>query len=495
MTSCIPGTRSRRAAIVRLLCAWAIVAQAGPSFAQEMVVPDQFNSSDAVISDGAMLPGPSDGTMLQAPGNASMPSEYSSGDYNPGDYGSYDAANYYGGGYCGGDNCGSSCNGNMPCDNCPPCQPPCNHHRCCSGWFGVEYLNWRLEGNRLPPLITAGPSNQPLTDVAQLDDPNTEILVGREAVNDEWRDGLRFFGGFWFDCCHTCGIGADYFELGDDDFVFTSPQDPSIIVGRPFFNTETGLDDVELVSVPNELDGTATVRSTDDFKGAGLTINRCLWRCCDPCCPDSASGLTLLSGYRYYKYESNLSITEALTILPGTTTPLVPGTTIDLQDSFRTRNEFNGGEIGMQCYKKHCCWWIDGMAKLALGSQRRTVTVDGDTFVDVPGGGTAVSDGGLLTSEITNIGRFRDSDFVVIPEFRVGVGAMITCHCSVRGGYNLIYWGDVARAASHLPPDLEVDPRNLPPIQPGGGPEPIFPGIRGSELVVHGIDASVQVQW
>jgi hypothetical protein len=83
----------------------------------------------------------------------------------------------------------------------------------------------------------------------------------------------------------------------------------------------------------------------------------------------------------------------------------------------------------------------------------------------------------------------------VIPEFRVGVGAMITCHCSVRGGYNLIYWGDVARAASHLPPDLEVDPRNLPPIQPGGGPEPIFPGIRGSELVVHGIDASVQVQW
>ena len=85
-----------------------------------------------------------------------------------------------------------------------------------------------------------------------------------------------------------------------------------------------------------------------------------------------------------------------------------------------------------------------------------------------------------MTSEITNIGRYDDSDFVVIPEFRLGIGACITKWMSVRAGYNCILWSDVARAASHLPPGLEVDPRNLPPIQPGGGPEPEFPGIRGS---------------
>jgi hypothetical protein len=382
----------------------------------------------------------------------------------------------------------------MPYDDCPPCDPG-RPAIVCTGWFGAEYIKWRLDGNRLPPLVTAGPSYLPLNEVAQLDDPNTIILSGDETVHDDWRDGYRIFGGFWFDCCHTCGIGVDYFDLGDDEYNFLSPQDPAFVTGRPFYNTETGEDDLELVSVPNELDGTAEVRASDDFKGAGITINRTLWRHCDPCRPGHTAGLTLLSGYRHYKYDSNLGITEQLIVLPGTTSPLVPGTYFLVEDGFRACNEFNGGEIGMQAYKTHCWWWFDGIAKLAIGSNRRTVTVDGLTFVDVPGGGTALAQGGLLTSEVTNIGRYRDTEFAVIPELRLGLGACVTKFCSVRAGYNCILWGDVARAGSHLPPDLQVDPRNIPPVQAGGGPEPEFPGIRGSQLVAHGLDASVMFQW
>jgi hypothetical protein len=58
-------------------------------------------------------------------------------------------------------------------------------------------------------------------------------------------------------------------------------------------------------------------------------------------------------------------------------------------------------------------------------------------------------------------------------------------------GYNVIIWNDVARAASHLPPGLQVDPRNLPPVQAGGGSEPEFPGIKGSQLLAHGLDLGV----
>jgi hypothetical protein len=182
-------------------------------------------------------------------------------------------------------------------------------------------------------------------------------------------------------------------------------------------------------------------------------------------------------------------------VLPGTTTPLVPGTTFFVQDEFRTQNVFNGAEIGLQGYRTHRWFWVDGMAKLALGAQRTTVTVDGVTAINVPGGGSAVNEGGLLTSEVTNIGRYRDTDFVVIPEFRLGVGACVSQHVSVRAGYNCIIWGNAARAADHLPPGLAVDPRNLPPVQAGGGPEPEFPGISGSSLVAHGLDASVMFQW
>jgi len=454
MTSCLIGSRSRRAAALSLLCACAFVGQAKLANAQEIIVGDQPSWGDAVVSDG-------------------------------GCYGGCDG--YCSDGYCGCDNyCG-----------CDECQPGCNDSQCClcPGWFSAEYILWRLDGSkRLPPLVTASPSSVPIADAAQLDEPGTFILAGDEKVNNDWRSGYRFSGGFWLDCCQTCGIGADYFELGDDDFNFLSPQDSSIITGRPFFNTQTGQDDAELVSVPNELDGTANVRSTDSFRGAGLTLNKSLWRCCDPCC-GTAAGLTMIGGYRFYEYDTNLSITENLTVLPGTTAPLVPGTTFFVQDRFRTHNEFNGGEMGLQGYKKRCCWWVDGMAKVAMGNQHRTVRVNGTTIVDVPNGGVAIAEGGLLTSSQTNIGRYDDNDFVVIPEFRLGLGACVTKRIAVRAGYNCIIWSDVARAGSHLPPGLEVDPRNLPPVQQGGGSEPEFPGVRGSQLIAHGLDASVLIQW
>ncbi|HEY4233858.1 MAG TPA: BBP7 family outer membrane beta-barrel protein, partial [Lacipirellulaceae bacterium] len=251
----------------------------------------------------------------------------------------------------------------------------------------------------------------------------------------------------------------------------------------------------QLISAPNELDGTAEVKSSDSFQGAGVTMNRCLRRWCDPCCGETAAEVSLLGGYRFYKYDSNLSVGEDLTVLPGTLTPLVPGTTFELQDSFRTRNEFNGGEVGLQAYSWRHWWWVDGMAKLAMGMQQRSVTIDGETTIDVPGGGTFTGAGGLLTAESTNIGNYDDANFVLIPEFRLGAGAKITPWLAVHVGYNLILWDDVARAGSSLPSDLGVDGRNLPPPQAGGGAAPEFPGIRGSQLVAHGLDAGAMCQW
>ncbi|MCC7476491.1 MAG: BBP7 family outer membrane beta-barrel protein [Pirellulales bacterium] len=440
-----------------VLSACGFVSQACKLLAQEVVVGDSGGTATGATMEGAVI---------------------SDGGWEGGDGGCY--------GGCDGTS--------TDCMSCDTCAPACSQ-RCCSGWFGAEYLYWRLDGNRLPPLITASSANVPLDEAAQLDEPGTQILCGDESVNDGWRSGYRFFGGFWLDCCQTCGIGADYFDIGDDDYNYLSPQDSSIIVGRPFDNTESGGDDAELVSVPDELDGSGHVNSSDSFQGGGVSFNKALWRCCDPCCPGISSGVTLLGGYRYYQYESNLSVTENLTVLENTSTQLVPGTTFYVHDHFRTENEFHGTDIGLQVYKQRCWWWTDGMAKVAMGNQHRSVWVSGTTITSVPDSGTSVEQGGLLTSGATNIGRYDDDDFVVIPEFRVGLGMCVTKCISVRAGYNLIYWGDVARAADHLPPGLQVDPRNLPPVTSGGGNEPAFPGIRSSELVAHGLDASVQFQW
>lgn len=437
------GSRSRRAAAFGLLCACAVLARGASALAEEMMVSDGGCSGNSCDCYGAC------------------------------------------------DSC-STCNSCNSCDSCG-----CGGSDCCSGWFGAEYLGWRLEGNRIPALVTRGPLDDYPGTAGQLGQPATVILSGHEEVNDGYRSGYRLFGGFWLDCCHSWGIGADYFDAGNDNYNYTSPDPGSqgdYITGRPFFNTETGLPDVELVAVPGELAGTAQVRSDDNLQGAGITLNHCLWRCCDPC-SGNGSGVSLLGGYRYYKYDTNLSITERLEVLEGTQTQLVPGTTFFVQDRFRTENEFNGGEIGLQGYKKRCWWWVDGMAKLGIGTNTRTVRIDGTTIVSVPDDDTTVNRGGLLTSELTNIGRYSSSDFALIPEFRLGVGACLTRCVSVRAGYNVILWNDVVRAGSELPAGLAVDPRNLPPTSDGGGSDPAFPGFRGSQLIAHGLDASVQIQW
>ena len=202
-----------------------------------------------------------------------------------------------------------------------------------------------------------------------------------------------------------------------------------------------------------------------------------------------------MGGYRYYNYDSQLAITENLTVLPNTSQPLVPGTTFLVQDQFRAENEFHGGEIGFEGRHTNSWWWIDGMAKIAIGGQRRTVTVAGQTVNTVPNVGSATNQGGLLTSERTNIGEYKDTRAIVIPHFRLGLGGQLTNNFSLHAGYNVILWDGVARAADHLPPGLEVDQRNLPPIISGGGPEPIFPGIQGSSLLAQGWDFGVEFTY
>jgi hypothetical protein len=357
-------------------------------------------------------------------------------------------------------------------------------------WVGVEYLRWELECTDLPPLVTAGPDTEPLDEVGQLDNPTTEILFGDEEVGGDWRRGYRIYAGYWLDDCGCCAIVGDYFRMCDDDFDFEAGDTPGLIITRPFFNTETGEDDTQLVSVPDELSGTVEIEGGDDFEGAGIAVQRNVWCCCNPCGPSSM--VNLLGGYRHYRYDSDLVITENLLVLPNTTSPLVPGTTIFLQDEFRTRNEFHGGEVGLQGLVQPSWWWIDGLAKFSIGSHHREVTIDGETINTVPNAGTAEFEGGLLTSEVTNIGDYSDTTLAIIPEFRLGVGGHIWKGISVRAGYNLILWNAVAQAGNQLPPGLEVDPRNLPPVQPGGGPEPEFPGIRGSSFLAHGFDFAIQ---
>ena len=218
-------------------------------------------------------------------------------------------------------------------------------------WVEADYLLWRLDGVWLPPLVTTSPATTSIPPAGQLDDPAMITHSGNGVVNDNWRSGYRISAGLWLDACCSLAITGDYFNVGQDDYSFFGSPDPAQIMTRPFWNSETEMWDAELVSVPDELDGTVRVAAESNLQGAGAGLQACLWRSacgCGTACNTQVAQLMLVGGYRYYQHDSLVGISEDLTVLPNTTTPLVPGTHILVNDRFAARNEFHGGELGVR---------------------------------------------------------------------------------------------------------------------------------------------------
>ena len=107
---------------------------------------------------------------------------------------------------------------------------------------------------------------------------------------------------------------------------------------------------------------------------------------------------------------------------------------------------------------------------MSLGWNHDVVNINGSTTNIAPDGTVTGYSGGLLALD-TNIGEYTRNSFVVVPEFGIQIAYRFT-ERSFLIGYDFLYWTQVARAADQI--NLNVDPRNLPPVQAGAGPEPTF---------------------
>ncbi len=98
---------------------------------------------------------------------------------------------------------------------------------------------------------------------------------------------------------------------------FAATSDGLPILARPFFNTQLGVDDSELVAYPNVLSGTVAATATSEFQGGGFHVRRLRrteegckkWLFCG--CPDHFCSRTeLMVGYRYLQLSEGVSIGE-----------------------------------------------------------------------------------------------------------------------------------------------------------------------------------------
>jgi hypothetical protein len=280
-------------------------------------------------------------------------------------------------------------------------------------------------------------------------------------------------------------VEGDYFFLSSDSDGFSQVSAGDPILARPFFNVQTGRQDSLLIAYPGLVQGGLNIQLTsEEYQSAGIRLRRNLYleRCCCQCCR-----VDLLAGYRFARLSDALSIDETeISTATGGVIPL--GTRIDLFDQFDVENQFHGGELGLNASAYRGRWSLEGIARVALGDNHQSASIQGGRTVTVPGVPPVAAAGGFLALG-TNSGSHDRDVFVVIPEFNVNLGYQINCNWRALVGYTLIYWSDVIRSGDQI--DTHINPSQLPPNALVGAPSPSF-SFHGSDFWAQGLNVGLE---
>jgi hypothetical protein len=370
---------------------------------------------------------------------------------------------------CGCDNpCGS-------CDPCGSCGPrlsglrgwgmgdPGNRYQ---AWASAEYLMWWQRGQATPPLVVVSPGGTP---TAQTGLPGTSAVLYDHTPNYN-EGGARFGVGTWLPCfCNNLGIEVNYFFLARQSATstFDSPGDPQL--SRPFI-TSSGVLASEPFALQNATDaahGSATIHDYTQLWGIDANLRYKLWR--GPNC-----WVDLLVGYRYINLSEGIGITEDR--FNQTVFGLADTIHTRESESFETRNEFNGVQIGVDSEVRLWDRWFLGMnAKVAMGSMYQVVNINGSTTFSNDPFGNGTQPGALLAST-TNIGNHTQNRFAVAPEVGFKIGYDVTDHLRVFAGYNFLYLSSVVRPGDQI--DLNVNPA----FRPASGTTPGFGNVQSPAL-------------
>ncbi|MBI2808475.1 MAG: BBP7 family outer membrane beta-barrel protein [Planctomycetes bacterium] len=357
-----------------------------------------------------------------------------------------------------------------------------------------EWLYWTARGFYLPPLVTtASPLDDPATRAA-LGLGTTRLLYGAENALNGLRPGARFTLGYNFDPDGVSAIEGNFFFLAPKKYTIIFGSDAFPVIGRPFFNLNTGGQDRELTTTPEFNQGTLHVRTANSLFGA--EINKRTLLCCG--CDYQVTGLV---GFRYLDLSDRLGIDEYVTFtgnVPGVNgNPPVAsaGDRVNVFDRFDTRNRFYGGQVGVAGNWGLGRWSLGGSVKLALGATQQSIDIDGGQTVTRANGAVQNFRGGLYALQ-SNIGNHSQTRFSVVPEFGLKIGCQLTDNLRLYAGYDFLYWHSVVRPGDQI--DQTLDFNTIPNRgQDLPGVTQVRPRVpfHTSSFWAHGLNAGLEFRY
>jgi hypothetical protein len=342
-------------------------------------------------------------------------------------------------------------------------------------WAEVDYLAWSVTGDKLPALVTTAPVGTPLAVAGVLGAPTTTVLFGNSSVNKDWRSGGRISAGYWFDPQRSRGVEASFFGLENLSTGFATDSNANPILMRPFTNALTGLPDSLILGFPGLATGSVSASETSRLLGAGALYRQDIgmW---------SGQRVSALVGYRYLRSSDRLTISDTATLVGlGTFTP---------SDSFKAASNFHGLDLGLAGDWRGGPWSLEWRGKVALGAIINSADISGSSAFAF-GAVTGTAPGGFLAAT-SNIGRYDQTRFAVVPELSLKAGYQIAPGWRLTAGYDVMYWTGVQRAGGLI--DTTVNP-NLTPPAAGGGPNRPAPVFNTTNLVAQGFSFGVRYNY
>jgi hypothetical protein len=336
-----------------------------------------------------------------------------------------------------------------------------------------EYLLWWIKPDRIPPLVTTG-SVADGANAGVLGLPGTAELFGG-SVDGGPLSGARFMAGYWLDDCTGKALEFGGFFLGprSDHFFASSALFP--VLARPFFNLNQNVNAVEQVAFPGRSTGNINVVAPSDLWGLEANLQ------CKLCCGNTCGcdwRTNALVGVRYLNLHESISITEMVQGEAGAPPPFTNAMSSGI-DLFSTRNQFYGGQVGLQSCWQSGRWSLDLKGKLALGVTEQELDINGSQRITNPSGPVSSLPGNLLALN-SNIGHFSQNRFSVVPELGVNLGYHLLPNLRCFVGYNLLYWSSVLRPGGQI--DTSIDITRIPNFQAPPGTQPV-PGLHPAPLL------------
>jgi hypothetical protein len=363
-------------------------------------------------------------------------------------------------------------------------------------FVSAEYLLWWIKGSPLPSqLITTG----------SLD--NGGAPLSGDDLTYGPLSGVRVTAGVWLDNQETLGLEVSGFVLPQHTRTIglQSDETGNPVVAFRYLDPPVGgvsAEDAFLAAVPDVLNagppqvgpymGSVAVTSRSRLWGTEANLVRTVYS-------RECFQLRVLGGVRYVDLDESLDLAFSRQTIAGSGadvffqgTPFPDPSAVSSVDSFQTRSQFYGGQIGAAGAYSFGKLAVGLGGKVALGGTHEVVSVLGTSTL-VTGGGPSITVPGGQFAAPSNSGRSARDEFAVVPEVELAVQYQILDHVQLFAGYDFLYWSRVVRPGRQA--DLVVDTRGdqIDPAFTGetvAYPRPLF---KASDFWAQGLNFGVSL--